>query len=444
MHTFTKQGVKDLIFRQYFLPMATNQFRQYHHELADTAWLFVLQGLNLLVPLFVWPYLMRTVGAEQFGVFGFAHALADYACLIVDFGFNLSATKRVVLARENKAELNRIFSATMCAKIILLFIAFCLYASVLFIPRYQAYRTMALFMFLSVVASTFSMVWLFQGMGKIRLVSIIQAVSKIIFLPNVFWLIKSPDDLWIAVTIHCSMHICSMVAVLIVLHNRHWVRPVRVTKDDILGEMKLSAPIFLSQAATSIYTALFVVILAYFVSKQEVGWYTSSEKIMRVMVSVVLLPISGAFYPKISALSISNKSEAQRFIRWIILFLGVFFSIAGLALCLAADFIIDWLGPDYNGMQPLLYMVAFLPIPITIGAVCGQFGLLALGDEHSKKTYTRVYYVAALWALISVFVLSKLFGVVGTMASLASTEILVCVSMAYYYIKYVKKTVFNN
>lgn len=166
MHTFTKQGVKDLIFRQYFLPMATNQFRQYHHELADTAWLFVLQGLNLLVPLFVWPYLMRTVGAEQFGVFGFAHALADYACLIVDFGFNLSATKRVVLARENKAELNRIFSATMCAKIILLFIAFCLYASVLFIPRYQAYRTMALFMFLSVVASTFSMVWLSKAWEK--------------------------------------------------------------------------------------------------------------------------------------------------------------------------------------------------------------------------------------------------------------------------------------
>ena len=136
--------------------MNTAEIKQYHHEIADTAWLLVLQGLNLLVPLFVWPYLMHTVGAEQFGVFGFGHAMADYACLIVDFGFNLSATKRVVLAKNNPQELNRIFTATMSAKILLTLVAFVIYVSVLCIPHYQAYRQVALIMFLSVVASAFS------------------------------------------------------------------------------------------------------------------------------------------------------------------------------------------------------------------------------------------------------------------------------------------------
>lgn len=419
--------------------MVTNRISQYHHELADTAWLFVLQGLNLLVPLFVWPYLMRTIGAEQFGVFGFAHSLADYACLIVDFGFNLSATKRVVLARDNQDELNRIFTSTICAKILLLIVAFAIYASVLFIPHYAAYRQMALLMFLSVVASTFSMVWLFQGMGKIRLVSMINAAAKIIFLPQVFWLVNSPDDLWIAVLIHCAMHISSTIVVVSVMYRQHWVKLQRVTRSDIFGEMKLSAPIFLSQAATSIYTALFVVILAYYVSQQQVGWYTSSEKVMRVMVSVILLPISGAFYPKISAMSVNNRAEAMRFIRWIILFLVAVFLVGGTALCLTADYVVEWLGSDYEGMQPLLYMVAFLPVVVTVGGVCGQFGLLALGNEHTKHIYTRVYYVAAAWALVSVFVLTRLFGEFGTMTSLVSTEVLVCISMLVCYIKYIKK-----
>jgi len=414
--------------------MNTAEIKQYHHEIADTAWLLVLQGLNLLVPLFVWPYLMHTVGAEQFGVFGFGHAMADYACLIVDFGFNLSATKRVVLAKNNPQELNRIFTATMSAKILLTLVAFVIYVSVLCVPHYQAYRQVALIMFLSVVASAFSMVWIFQGMGYIRQVSIINAVAKIIFLPQVFWLVNSPDDLWVAVVIHCSMHLCSAICVVTVLYRKHWVRLVKITRADVWGEMKLSAPIFLSQAATSVYTALFVVILAYFVSKQEVGWYTSADKVMRVMVSLLLIPISGAFYPKISALSVSNRAEARRFIKWIIVFLTIVFAIGGTVLCFAADMVVEWLGADYEGMQSLLYMVAFLPIPITIGAVCGQFGLLALGNEYAKKLYTQVYYVAAIWAIVSVVVLTNIWGTIGAMIALVSTEVLVCLSLVGCYI----------
>lgn len=412
--------------------------KQYHHEIADTAWLFVLQGLNLLVPLFVWPYLMHTLGAEQFGIFGFAHSLANYACLVVDFGFNLSATKRVVLAKDNPSELNRIFSATMAAKMLLLVVAFALYVSVLFIPQYHAYRSMALLMFISVIGSTFLMVWLFQGMGKISLVSTINAVAKLIFLPLVFVLVKSPDDCWIAVVLHCTTYIAACLCIILVLCRQKWVKLVRVNRNDVLGEMKLSWPIFLSQAATSVYTALFVVILAYYVSPREVGWYSSSEKVMRVMVSVIMMPISGAFYPKISQLSVGNRQEAKRFIHWILLFLIVAFAIGGTALCLAADWIVNWLGTDYAGMQPLLYMVAFLPIPITIGGICGQFGLLALGDEHTKRIYSRVYYAAAIWALTSVFILSKTMGVQGTMISLISTELLVCISMTICYIKTIK------
>ena len=204
--------------------MLTANLKQYHHELADTAWLVVLQGLNLLVPLFVWPYMMRTMGAEQFGIFGFAHSMANYACLIVDFGFNLSATKRVVLARNNQDELNKIFSATMVAKLFLLAVAFVLYASVLFIPKYATCRPMALLMFITVVAVTFQMVWLYQGMGKIRLISIINAVAKIIFLPLVFLFVKAPEDCWVAIVIHCAMYLCSGICIVTILYNKHWVK----------------------------------------------------------------------------------------------------------------------------------------------------------------------------------------------------------------------------
>jgi O-antigen/teichoic acid export membrane protein len=63
---------------------------------------------------------MVVLGAEKFGYFGFSLAVIQYLMLIVDFGFNLSATKRVAQTRENQNELNNIFSATLLAKLRLL------------------------------------------------------------------------------------------------------------------------------------------------------------------------------------------------------------------------------------------------------------------------------------------------------------------------------------
>lgn len=58
----------------------------------DTMWVTVLQGLNYLIPLFVWPYIMAVLGAEGFGIVGFSLQLMQFMMIVVDFGFNLSAT----------------------------------------------------------------------------------------------------------------------------------------------------------------------------------------------------------------------------------------------------------------------------------------------------------------------------------------------------------------
>lgn len=421
-----------------------NSVKQYRHELSDSIWLFVLQGLNLLVPLFVWPYLMKVIGPEQFGIFGFAQAMANYACLLVDFGFNLSATKRIVIARGNQEELNKIFSSTMIAKLILLLISFLIYILVLCIPKFVVYRSISLLMFLSVIGNMFLLVWLFQGLGKIKIVSAINAFAKVLFFPLIFVLVKSPSDTWIAVVIYCATYLAAAVSIVCVGKKQNLATFVRVSKHDVIGEMKISWPIFLSQAATSIYTMLFVVILAYYVSPKEVGWYTAAEKIIRVMVATVLIPITGAFYPKVSELSVNQRNKAHKFIKTLAALFVVVFIVGGILLCIFAEFIVDWLGDKYDGMQLLIYMLAFVPIPITLGSIFGQFGLVALGDNYTIKVYSRIYYVAALIALLGVFLLSRFYGVIGTAIALIITEVFVCLSMIIAYYQLIPKTIKNE
>ncbi|HBO77602.1 MAG TPA: flippase, partial [Cupriavidus sp.] len=50
------------------------------------------QGLNYLIPLITLPFLVSHVGAQVFGVVAFGQAVAVYAQLVADYGFNISAT----------------------------------------------------------------------------------------------------------------------------------------------------------------------------------------------------------------------------------------------------------------------------------------------------------------------------------------------------------------
>ena len=125
-------------------------------EIKDVFYLVVLQGLNYVAPLLVLPYLMIVLGAEKFGYIGFAQSVCAYLMILVDFGFNLSATKRIALAKENPEELNKIFSATVGAKVILLGISFFCFLLLLLVPQFEVYRSTMIIFFGIVIANAFS------------------------------------------------------------------------------------------------------------------------------------------------------------------------------------------------------------------------------------------------------------------------------------------------
>ncbi|MBO4370459.1 MAG: oligosaccharide flippase family protein [Paludibacteraceae bacterium] len=397
-------------------------FSENKSEVKDVMYLVALQGLNFVAPLVVLPYLMKVLDATNFGYIGFSLAVCQYLQLIVDFGFNLSATKRIALVRDNKEEVNRIFSATFFSKMLLLALSAVLLVAVSFIPRFAVYRPTLYIMFLTVIGNAFLFVFLFQGIGQVKWVSIGNAIAKFALLPLTFVFVKKPDDVLIAAVLQASVSVLAAIFTIgLTAHNR-WASLVQVSWTQIRNEMRESWPIFLSSAAINVYTACFIVFLGWFASAGEVGRYSAADRVMRALCYAVIMPVLQAFYPKVSRMAADARAEAVRLNRQLLGVVMAGMTCVWAALFFGGPWIEYWLQGNYVGTSTLFRIDAFVPLFVGVGGVFGQLYLLALGGSRQKKQFEGVYLAVAVIAIVAVLALTPVLGARGTALALLVTE----------------------
>ena len=81
-------------------------------------WMYLLQFFNAVVPILTLPYITRVLGSAGYGVFSIAFNIVSYMQVMVEYGFGMSATRKVALA--DKEDINELFSTVICARSILL------------------------------------------------------------------------------------------------------------------------------------------------------------------------------------------------------------------------------------------------------------------------------------------------------------------------------------
>ena len=99
--------------------------------LANFSYLSILQVFTILFPLLTYPYLLRIIGLDLYGVIVFAQTIIAYVSLVINFGFNMSGAKNVAVYKGNKERLSRIVSSTYLCKFILWLICLIVYFSVI-------------------------------------------------------------------------------------------------------------------------------------------------------------------------------------------------------------------------------------------------------------------------------------------------------------------------
>lgn len=405
----------------------------------DFLYLMLLQGVNQLLPIVVMPYLMVKLGTSGYGYVGFSLSVIQYVTLIVDFGFNLSATKHVAQVAGNREELNRVFWNVVTAKLLLLLASTAvLLVLVCTVPTFSLYGRAIWATWPMVFGMTFTFMWFFQGVGKVRLFSIMNTLSKVALLPLVFLFVKTPDDYVIAAFLQAAVFVGTALITNLYLWKKRMVGWVCPTKAGVKTELERSFPLFLSTASTSVYTQLVVVVLGFFACVDEVGKYASAERIMRAVSFLLYVPLSQVFFPRVSALAHTDRAQALRIFRMVRVIIIGLMAVSGIALFVGGDYLPLLLGEDYEGINLYLQILALAPLAIGLGGVYGQMGMVALGNRRTEKRFRNVYFTAAVVAIVLMAVLVPVYLSTGACIVLMCTELLVAVLMVCNYYKYIR------
>ncbi len=391
--------------------------------------LFVLQAANYIFPLITLPYLVRVLGPEKFGLYIFAQTFIQYFVIFTDYGFNYTATRQISIERNNLKKCSQIFSAVMLIKLGLTIISFGLLSLIVFIfTKFGTDSALYYAAFLLVVGNIMFPQWLFQGMERMRYITIINIVVKTLSLAALFILVKAESDYILAVLIvSVSSVIIGLIGIISALLIFK-LRPLLPSLSLIKLSLREGWSLFISTAAISLYTTSTIFVLGIFTNNIIVGYFGAAEKIVRAARGLIG-PITQAIYPHISAIVAKSKDDAIIFLRKTLRWMSLGSFVLSVILFLMAEIIVNiGLGAEYKEAVILIRIMSLLPFFIALSNVSGVHAMLAFGFN---KTFSRVVIAAGLLNTALIFPLVMLYQAEGAAIAVMFSELFVVSAMFF-------------
>ena len=158
-------------------------------------YLSLLQIASYEFPIITMPYLARVIGPAGFGKLAFASAVMVWIQTIADWGFNFTATRDVAQNRNNIQKVSEIFSSVLWARCVLMLISFLfLFLLIGVVPKFRVNADVLLASSFMVLGHILFPEWFFQAMERMKYITILNLLSKLLFTVAVFYFIKEKDD----------------------------------------------------------------------------------------------------------------------------------------------------------------------------------------------------------------------------------------------------------
>ncbi|MDA5491064.1 flippase, partial [Yersinia kristensenii] len=381
--------------------------------------LFILQGSNYFITFLTLPYLTRVLGVEGFGIYSLTLSIAQYFVILIDFGFNLSASKRIAEHQDDPEYISKVFFETIYAKSILCLISIVgiiIFAS---LNAYSVIRSELIYTVIMLIGTVLMPIWFFQGIEKLSVVTKLMVFSRLALLPLFFIFVRSDADVKYAIIIQSSLSLFAGLIAIIYIYKQNLIKVVNFTSLKIVHTLKDSFPIFIAALSNSLYTMSTTVIIGIFSNVYEVSIFTAADRMKGAILGVFLI-LGNAFYPRINSLLVNNKDQAYSLIRKIFYWQGALCTAIIIFVIIFSKSITQIMfGDEYSAVSDLLILFSPVYFLVLQSAVLGNYILLTHGH---KKEYTILPMASAIIHIPLCAYLASKYGAWGGIISIITAE----------------------
>ncbi|MFK8264230.1 oligosaccharide flippase family protein [Capnocytophaga canimorsus] len=373
------------------------------------SYLALVQVFNLMMPLLVYPYLIRVLGDTLYGKVIFAQTIVTYFSIFINFGFNISGVKDIAIHRNNTYKIGEIVSSILTIKV-----AFCFFSLLILILGLFLFNIkgddfwLYVFSFFICLNEVLFPQWFFQGIEKMKYITIINFCLKVLFFVLIFVFVKNKVDFLLVPLLNGIGVFVGGIISLYIIFLKEKVIFAFTSLNTIKMYLKENITLFTSDIVISVKDRFNILFVGMFLGMDMVAIYDLGTKILLL----TMLPISilnNALYPKMAIekdKKLLSKIMKYSFIFYILLTTILEFLVPKIVYFLGGDNLMNAVTPTRIFLlSAVIYSLGF-PLAHNGLLVFSKYKLLLTGMVLTTLFYLfciLIGYTFSLLENISVF-----------------------------------------
>lgn len=365
----------------------------------------LVQLANYLIPLLLIPYVTRVLGLDSFGKASYAQNIGMYLTLLVNYGFEYSATQEISINRNDPAKLQSIFSTVVAFKF-LLFLASLLFVAGLAVcvPRvWDDFSSVLIVAFLNLGWVLFP-TWFFQGMEHMARMSLFSFGVKLGGALLVIALVHQPDDYPLYLLGLTMANIFVGCYSFYYVKKKYGVKLEKPQPFSTCPAVRKGLPIFLNAILINCNTVLGVFVIGVYMSNAEIGAFSGAQKIIMAVMMITCQTITIALFPRISNYFNESRQKGVAYLKKCVAIISLLsLSVSAVTYFMAPIVVAILLGGEFTEAVFLLQLLSPLPFLVSLATtltVQGLYGMQLQRFAPAIGLAVCVCSVSLNWLLI--------------------------------------------
>lgn len=379
------------------------------------------QILTTILPLITAPYLARTLGATQQGIYSYTNSIVCFFTLFAMLGITSHGVRRIAKSKDDIEERSKAFFSIFSIQIIscsLVIVSYLIYLLLICKENYLISGIQSI----AIISCFIDINWLFLGMEDFKFVVIRNMIIKTISVILIIMFVKSDSDLWIYTLIMVSTTFISNM--VLTTKFKKYIIFKFPTKNEIIKEIKPIFILFIPLLAMSFYHIMDKTMLGILSDYENVGYYYNADKVINIPIGIIT-GISTVLFPR--GVALLNNESKEKFEE---LFKN---GLEGtIATAVALSFGIASISQEFtplffgNGFETCINLIIVLSPVMVVKAISTIIRYQYLVPKQKEKIFIISVFMGAFVNFIANVVLIKRIGAMGAVLGTLIAETVAC------------------